>query len=84
MTKLQQLFEVCMKKLTNKDKAKALSSNSEEKPAIELRIDEKGFIYSKHRKSQKLPIDDEEYAQFCQMIGCIALMEMKDSRRILH
>lgn len=84
MMKLQKLFEVCMKKLTNKDKAKALSTMRAQRPAIELRIDEKGFIYSKHRKSEKLPVDDEEYAQFCQMIGCIALMEMKDDRRILH
>lgn len=82
MIKLQRLFEVCMKKLS--DKVCKLSAPIDNKePTIELRIDNKGFIYSKHRHD-KLPIDDEEFAQFCQMLGCIALMEMKDQNRILH
>lgn len=71
-----------MKKLSEKV-GKLSSPVTTKEPTIELRIDNKGFIYSKHRQD-KLPIDDEEFAQFCQMLGCIALMEMKDQNRVLH
>lgn len=83
MLKLHRLFEVCMKKLSDKVCKSTNSKSDLSEPTIELRIDDKGFIYSKHRQD-KLPIDDEEFAQFCQMLGCIALMEMKDNNRILH
>ncbi len=74
-----------MKKLSDKASAvSGLTQSKNKKPTIELRIDNKGFIYSKHRSQEALPLDDEEFAQFCQMIGCIALMEMKESGRTLH
>ena len=72
-----------MKKLSDKVFKPTEFSTESPEPTIELRIDNKGFIYSKHRQD-KLPIDDEEFAQFCQMLGCIALMEMKDQNRVLH
>jgi hypothetical protein len=84
MLKLRQLFEVCMKKFSDKAEGSVSLQKETAHSALELRIDDKGFVYSKHRKADKMPLNDEEFAQFCQMTACIALMEMREIDRVLH
>lgn len=51
---------------------------------LEIRVDEKGLIYYPAMTNPYLELDPQGYAQVCETMGYIALMEMREKNRILH
>lgn len=51
---------------------------------VEIRVDEKGLIYYPSKLLPFLETDPQGYAEICQTVANIALMEMREKNRILH
>ncbi len=77
MIKWLQKFKLKNTKIAN-------SKNKTSHFCLEIRVDEKGLIYYPAMTNPYLELDPQGYAQVCQTMGHIALMEMREKNRTLH